>query len=74
MRLIEDLQYRARNENEKNVELVAMYSSIFWEVSEFRDTSQKMQTFIQISRKFANSCATFPEISEIAETTSIKYY
>ena len=36
-------------------------------LSEFRDTSQKMQTRIEICRTFANSCVTFPEISEIAE-------
>ena len=32
---------------------------------EFRDTSQNRQKYIQIRIKFARSCATFPEISEI---------
>ena len=42
-------------------------------LSEFRDTCQNMQQYIQnFKRKIDKSCATFPEISEliIAETTT----
>ena len=36
-------------------------------VSEFCDTPQKMQRHIRICRKFAKSCGTFPQFSEVAE-------